>query len=91
MNIYSNNELAQMLANSIGGAKAVSQQAASAAGVPLEEIQLINGSGLGVDNRISPRAVCAMLMAIDRKLLHSIWEICGFFPCSWSRSYWHNG
>jgi serine-type D-Ala-D-Ala carboxypeptidase/endopeptidase (penicillin-binding protein 4) len=68
MNIYSNNAIAQMLADDIGGASVVAQLAAQASGVPNSEIQLINGSGLGVDNRISPRAVCEMLMAIERKL-----------------------
>lgn len=68
MNVYSNNEMAQMLADLVGGAPVVRKLAAEAASVPLSEIQLINGSGLGVENRISPRAVCAMLMAIQNKL-----------------------
>lgn len=65
MNLYSNNVMAEILAKSVGGAQATAQLAANSANVPLDEIQLINGSGLGVDNRISPRAVTAMLMAID--------------------------
>ena len=68
MNIYSNNAIAEMLADSLGGASVVAKITAAAAQVPAAEIQLINGSGLGVDNRISPRAVCAMLMAIERHL-----------------------
>ncbi|MBD2043164.1 D-alanyl-D-alanine carboxypeptidase [Microcoleus sp. FACHB-672] len=68
MNMYSNNLMAEMLANSAGGAKAVAQKAAEAAGVPAEEIQLINGSGLGEENRISPRAAVAMFQAIERYL-----------------------
>ncbi len=69
MNVYSNNEMAEILAYSLGGAPVVQQKAAIAANVPLTEIQLINGSGLGVENRISPRAVCAMLMTIQKELL----------------------
>ena len=45
MNIYSNNEMAEMLAQSVGGATAVAQLAAQAADVPPAEIQLVNGSG----------------------------------------------
>lgn len=68
MNIYSNNDLSELLANSVGGAPKTAQLAAKYAGVPQEEIQLINGSGLGVANRISPRAAVAMLMAVERFL-----------------------
>ncbi|MBD1937672.1 D-alanyl-D-alanine carboxypeptidase [Microcoleus sp. FACHB-68] len=68
MNMYSNNLMAEMLADSAGGAKAVAQKAAEAAGVPAEEIQLINGSGLGEENRISPRAAVGMFQAIERYL-----------------------
>ncbi len=67
MNVFSNNEMAEMLAESVGGATVVQSTAASLASVPESEIQLINGSGLGPENRISPRAVCAMLMAIQRE------------------------
>lgn len=69
MNVYSNNEMAQMLGNSLGGAQVVAHLAARTAGVSEPEIQLMNTSGLGVENRISPRAVCAMFMAIQRELL----------------------
>jgi D-alanyl-D-alanine carboxypeptidase/D-alanyl-D-alanine-endopeptidase (penicillin-binding protein 4) len=70
MNQYSNNAMAEMLADQVGGSQAVAQIAAQAAEIPENEIQLVNGSGLSVDNRISPRATCAMLQAIAR-LLHS--------------------
>ena len=36
--------------------------------MPQNEISLINGSGLGVENRISPRAVTAMFLTIDNFL-----------------------
>ncbi len=68
MNRYSNNLMAEIIASSVGGAKAVSYKAAEAAGVPQSEVLLVNGSGLAVENRISPRAVCAMFLAIDRYL-----------------------
>ncbi|MCT7952092.1 D-alanyl-D-alanine carboxypeptidase [Ancylothrix sp. C2] len=68
MNIHSNNEIAQMLADGVGGANVVKDLAVKAAGVPPEEILLINGSGLGQENRISPRAACAMYIALQRYL-----------------------
>ncbi|NET05147.1 MAG: D-alanyl-D-alanine carboxypeptidase [Merismopedia sp. SIO2A8] len=68
MNRYSNNKMSEMLANSVGGAKAVARKAAEAAKVPAAEISLQNGSGLGIDNRISPRAATAMFLAINRYL-----------------------
>lgn len=82
MNIYSNNEMAEMLATSLGGGQVVAKLAAKLAGVPPEEIQLINGSGLGVENRISPRAACAMLMAIQRYLQPHQLTIADLFPIS---------
>jgi len=80
MNIYSNNKMAEMLAQTVGGGKVVAQIAAKAAKVPPEEIQLINGSGLGLDNRISPRAACAMLMAIQRLLQSTDVGVTDLFP-----------
>ncbi|WP_341731456.1 D-alanyl-D-alanine carboxypeptidase [Microcoleus sp. EPA2] len=68
MNQYSNNLMADMLADSVGGAKIVAQQAAAATGVPPAEIQLVNGSGLSEDNRISPRAACGLFLALERYL-----------------------
>jgi serine-type D-Ala-D-Ala carboxypeptidase/endopeptidase (penicillin-binding protein 4) len=68
MNRYSNNAMAEIIASSIGGAKVVQQKTIAATGVPANEIQLVNGSGLAVENRISPRAVCALFLAIDRLL-----------------------
>ena len=68
MNRFSNNYMAEMIASSVGGAKVVAKKAAELSGVPTSEIQLVNGSGLSIDNRISPRAICAMFLAIERYL-----------------------
>ena len=68
MNRYSNNQMAEILAESAGGATKVAQIAAQEAGVPVTEIQLVNGSGLAIENRISPRASCGMFQAIARLL-----------------------
>jgi serine-type D-Ala-D-Ala carboxypeptidase/endopeptidase (penicillin-binding protein 4) len=80
MNVHSNNEMAQMLADALGGAAVVAETAAREAAVPPEEIQLINGSGLGEENRISPRAACAMFVAIQRHLLPLGLNIGDVFP-----------
>lgn len=68
MNRYSNNLMADMLAESVGGASVVTQKAADLAGVPRNEVQLVNGSGLGEANRMSPRAAVGMFLAIARYL-----------------------
>ncbi len=80
MNIYSNNQMAQMLADLVGGANSVTRISAEIAGFPTTEIELINGSGLGEENRISPRAVCQMLIAIDRLLQSDSFSAADLFP-----------
>ena len=80
MNIYSNNKMAQMLTDLTGGADVVARSSAEIAGFPLNEIELINGSGLGEENQISPRAVCQMLMAIDRLLQPHSFSAADLFP-----------
>ncbi len=82
MNVYSNNEMAEMLAESVGGAAVVQSTAAYLARVPQSEIQLINGSGLGTENRISPRAACSMLMAIQQQASAHQLNLADLFPMS---------
>lgn len=82
MNIYSNNDMAEMLAESVGGANVVKATAANLARVPQSEIQLINGSGLGRENRISPRAVCAMFMALQNQASAYNLTLSDLFPMS---------
>lgn len=68
MNRYSNNKMAEMIADSVGGAKQVAKKAATIANVPEAEIKLVNGSGLSELNKMSPRAAVALFLAIDRYL-----------------------
>lgn len=68
MNIYSNNGMAEQLARSAGGIQAVVAQVVEQTQLPAAEVSLINGSGLGEANRLSPRAVVVMLLAIQRQL-----------------------
>ena len=80
MNVHSNNELSEAIAVRLGGAAEVRKLAAQATGIPIEEIQLVNGSGLGEENRISARAAVAMLMAIQQELTKYQLNIADFFP-----------
>ena len=80
MNIYSNNYIAQMLADALGGAGEVISIAEGVASVSSGDISLINGSGLGEENRITPRAVCQMLIAIERLLKDDSLSVVGLFP-----------
>ncbi|WP_448515377.1 D-alanyl-D-alanine carboxypeptidase [Parathermosynechococcus lividus] len=80
MNIYSNNDIADTLAKLAGGAATVAQIAAAKAQVPPQEIQLINGSGLGVENRISPRAACGMLFSLQQELAAKNYSLADILP-----------
>lgn len=68
MNRYSNNLMADMLAAEVGGPGVVAAQVAEITGLPAQEIQLINGSGLGVENRLSPRAATALFIHLAELL-----------------------
>jgi len=68
MNIYSNNEMADRFARSAGGINTVVARVVEQAQIPVSEIRLINGSGLGAENRLSPRAVVSILLEIQRQL-----------------------
>jgi D-alanyl-D-alanine carboxypeptidase/D-alanyl-D-alanine-endopeptidase (penicillin-binding protein 4) len=80
MNIYSNNVMSQSLADLLGGHQVVAQKAAELSGAPVSEILLANGSGLGVENRISPRAVAMMFVAIQRYVEEHNLTIADLFP-----------
>jgi serine-type D-Ala-D-Ala carboxypeptidase/endopeptidase (penicillin-binding protein 4) len=80
MNIYSNNEIAQILADSVGGAEQVMKIASTTAKFPPAEIQLINGSGLGVQNRLSPRAICQIFRTLHQNLQAANLNLADIFP-----------
>ncbi len=80
MNIYSNNEIAQILADSIGGAEQVMKIASTTANFPPAEIQLINGSGLGVENRLSPRAISQIFRTLQQNLQSANLNLADIFP-----------
>lgn len=68
MNIYSNNAMAEILARGAGGANTVAARVVAHTDIPVSEIRLINGSGLGEENQISPRAVVSMLLRVQEML-----------------------
>ena len=80
MNIYSNNEIAQILADGVGGAEQVMKIVSTTAKFPPAEIQLINGSGLGVQNRLSPRAVCQIFRTLHQTLQPFNLNLADIFP-----------
>ncbi len=68
MNRYSNNDMAEMIARTVGGPQQVTQAVLAATGLPPNEVQLVNGSGLATENRLSPRAACTLFLAINQLL-----------------------
>jgi len=68
MNIYSNNPMSEQVANTLGGPAAVMRKVTEASGIAANEISIVNGSGLGEENRISPRATVTMMQTIQTLL-----------------------
>jgi serine-type D-Ala-D-Ala carboxypeptidase/endopeptidase (penicillin-binding protein 4) len=71
-----------MLADGVGGQEQVMQITASAAEFTPGEIQLINGSGLGVQNQIAPHAVSQVFRAIHRLAKSQNLTVADLFPAS---------
>jgi D-alanyl-D-alanine carboxypeptidase/D-alanyl-D-alanine-endopeptidase (penicillin-binding protein 4) len=82
MNTFSNNEMSETLALQMGGGRQVAAIAANATVIPISEIRLINGSGLGQANQISPRASVAILMAIHNRAQVEGLTLADLFPSS---------
>ncbi len=82
LNVYSNNVMAETLSQLLGGAGPTQQKSASAASLSPSEIQLINGSGLGTENRISPHATTTMFSAIARYAERNGFTVSDLFPIS---------
>ena len=80
MNVYSNNAIAEMLMRDLGGVERMVRHAMQAAGVPATELRLINGSGLGAENQLAPRTVCALLVGIHKLLRPTDFTIADVFP-----------
>jgi D-alanyl-D-alanine carboxypeptidase/D-alanyl-D-alanine-endopeptidase (penicillin-binding protein 4) len=80
MNVYSSNAMAEMLTAALGGLPQMVQLAARGAGVPGHELHLINGSGLGPENQLSARTVCALFAGIHRLVTPAKLTVADVFP-----------
>jgi D-alanyl-D-alanine carboxypeptidase/D-alanyl-D-alanine-endopeptidase (penicillin-binding protein 4) len=80
MNIYSNNVMSEQVAALVGGARVVTETASVMADLPPGELSLINGSGLGVDNKMSARAAVALTTAIQRELEQQGYSVADVLP-----------
>lgn len=82
MNIYSNNAMSEQVAALVGGARVVTETASVMADLPPGELSLINGSGLGVDNKMSARAAVAMTVALQREMERQGYSVADVLPVS---------
>jgi D-alanyl-D-alanine carboxypeptidase/D-alanyl-D-alanine-endopeptidase (penicillin-binding protein 4) len=82
MNIYSNNVMADMVANLAGGPQAVVAKSSAVANIPTSELRLVNGSGLGMENQMSARAAVALLSALQQKLESQGFSVSDLLPVS---------
>lgn len=80
MNIYSNNVMSEQVAALVGGARVVTETASVMADLPPGELSLINGSGLGVDNKMSARAAVAMTLALQREMERQGYSVADVLP-----------
>ncbi|MEO0537366.1 MAG: D-alanyl-D-alanine carboxypeptidase [Cyanobacteria bacterium P01_A01_bin.123] len=80
MNIYSNNAMADMMAQAVGGPEVMMAIVSEETGISTTEIRLVNGSGLGEGNQISARGVVAMLIALQRSLQGTDYTIADLMP-----------
>jgi serine-type D-Ala-D-Ala carboxypeptidase/endopeptidase (penicillin-binding protein 4) len=80
MNVYSNNSIAEWLPKLIGGTEGLRSTVLQTGRVVPKEIALTNGSGLGQDNKLSPRAVVGLLQAIQIELQPHHLSLADVFP-----------
>lgn len=82
MNLHSSNDLAETFAAEMGGSQATLETVLSTSGLPPQEVQLQNGSGLGEANKMTPRAVVGIFIAIQRRLMALNLDLKDAFPVS---------
>ncbi len=80
MNVYSNNAMAEMLTASLGGLPSMVTQAARGGHLQVDDLHLINGSGLGPENQLSARTVCALFAGIQARLTPARLTVADVFP-----------
>lgn len=83
MNKYSNNIMADLLADIWGGGANLTKEVQALTDIPPEEIEFINGSGLGPENQISARGVCRILSVIAEQLEPQGFGLADVMPIAW--------
>jgi D-alanyl-D-alanine carboxypeptidase/D-alanyl-D-alanine-endopeptidase (penicillin-binding protein 4) len=82
MNIYSNNVMAQMVADLVGEPTDLVTRASTLAALPPGELSLVNGSGLGMENKMSARTAVALMVALQQQLSYQGYNISDVLPVS---------
>jgi serine-type D-Ala-D-Ala carboxypeptidase/endopeptidase (penicillin-binding protein 4) len=80
MNVYSNNRIAEALTEQLGGPDVLKRIALETGRVAPQEILLKNGSGLGQENKLSPRAMVGLFQAIQAELQGQPLSLGDVFP-----------
>jgi serine-type D-Ala-D-Ala carboxypeptidase/endopeptidase (penicillin-binding protein 4) len=80
MNVYSNNRIAEALTEQLGGPAILQKIALETGRIATQEIVLKNGSGLGQDNKMSPRAVVGLFQAVQAELGQHQLDLGDVFP-----------
>jgi serine-type D-Ala-D-Ala carboxypeptidase/endopeptidase (penicillin-binding protein 4) len=80
MNVYSSNRIAEALTERLGGAAVLQKIALETGRIAPQEIVLKNGSGLGQDNKLSPRAVVGLFQAVQAELQQHQLSLGDVFP-----------
>jgi serine-type D-Ala-D-Ala carboxypeptidase/endopeptidase (penicillin-binding protein 4) len=80
MNVYSSNRIAEALTERLGGATVLQKIALKTGRIAPQEIVLKNGSGLGQDNKLSPRAVVGLFQAVQAELERHQLSLGDVFP-----------
>jgi serine-type D-Ala-D-Ala carboxypeptidase/endopeptidase (penicillin-binding protein 4) len=80
MNVFSNNYIAEWLPQLSGGPEGLRAAALQTGRVAPQEMVLTDGSGLGQDNKLSPRAVVGLLQAIQAELVPHNLTLSDVFP-----------
>ncbi len=80
MNVYSSNRIAEALTEQLSGAEVLQKIALETGRIAPPEILLKNGSGLGQDNQLSPRAVVGLFQAVQAELQQHQMSLGDVFP-----------
>lgn len=82
MNLHSSNDLAESFVADMGGLSAALDVILTASELPASEVQIQNGSGLGEENQMTPRAAVGIFMAIQKQLATLDLDLKDAFPMS---------